>query len=514
MRKMVQMNSVAQSFALKFGLDTPAEFGQTFRCTKVYFEKHSGEFVTLESYLNGTFQKYINNTGDIFGDESELSMKAETFFWGTNVPQKNKSSFLSKQSVEARCRHPTVLPSNGQKGASSMVNSQRRSETYQAAKEIHGAGLNDDTPAYIGLFSTAEKRCPTKILVEFMSKSKKFSKKVFHKLYKKAAEAFETSEITMLRSDSTFYSRGVLGKKKYRSVYRSLSMTTNPKKKTKTTRIQVMSCSLLRLLPYNKLIKFLNEVDIGTLKSMRENFCSDLELGDQVDGCYRNLSEYLVRLACFYLTTLPPTDFDWFWQPNTFQVAIGGGGGAPFGKFDQSCSWLISFLNVGHKILSSEDNFLIFGSNCSEQSTAARRYIAMIAKEMEQIEKGLFRFGDTIIRFKFAEFPNDMKMLAFLGGELTNGAKYFSTFADISSDKLCDVSKSFGPEHHNDFRPWEYHKRLAVAKKVADLKGKLNKTQLAPRTKRSKVTAFIASNKSRQEFESFIGKFIDRAPQE
>lgn len=91
-------------------------------------------------------------------------------------------------------------------------------------------------------------------------------------------------------------------------------------------------------------------------------------------------------------------------------------------------------------ILSSEDNFLIIGSNCSEQITAARRYIAMMAKEMEEIEKGLFRFGDSIIRFRFAEFPNDMKMLAYLRGELTNAAKYFSTFADISSDKLCDVS--------------------------------------------------------------------------
>ena len=154
-----------------------------------------------------------------------------------------------------------------------------------------------------------------------MSKSKKFSKKVFPKIYKKATEVFETSEVDMLRSVSIFYSRGVMGKKKYRSVYRSLSMTTNPKKKTKTTRIQVMSCSLPRLLPYKKLIRFLNEVDIGTLKSVREDFCSDLELEDQVDGRYRNLSEYLVRLVSFYLTTLPPEDF------NTFQLAIGGGGG-------------------------------------------------------------------------------------------------------------------------------------------------------------------------------------------
>ena len=80
----------------------------------------------------------------------------------------------------------------------------------------------------------------------------------------------------------------------------------------------------------------------------------------------------------------------------------------------------------------------------------------MISKEMEQIEKGSFHVNDAIIRFKFAEIPNDMKMLAFLAGELTNSAKYVSTFADISSDKLCDVNKSFGQENHNDFRPWEY----------------------------------------------------------
>ena len=129
------------------------------------------------------------------------------------------------------------------------MGTQRRSETYQAAKEIHGADLNDNTPAHIGLLSAAEKRCPTKILVDFMSKSKKFSKKVFPKLYKIAAEQFETSDINMLRSVSVSYSKGVMGKKKYRSVYRSLSMTTNPKRKTKTTRIQVMSCSLPQLVP-------------------------------------------------------------------------------------------------------------------------------------------------------------------------------------------------------------------------------------------------------------------------
>ena len=83
----------------------------------------------------------------------------------------------------------------------------------------------------------------------------------------------------------------------------------------------------------------------------------------------------------------------------------------------------------------------------------------MIAEEMEQMEKRLFKVDDTNIKFKCSELPNDMKMLAHLARELPNSAKYFSTFANISSDKLCDVDKSFGLEHHNDFRPREYHKR-------------------------------------------------------
>ena len=66
---------------------------------------------------------------------------------------------------------------------------------------------------------------------------------------------------------------------------------------------------------------------------MKESFCSDLELEDQVDGCYRDLSEFLVRLAFFYLTTSKPEDFDHSGLPNTLQIAIGGDR-VPFGKFD------------------------------------------------------------------------------------------------------------------------------------------------------------------------------------
>ena len=38
------------------------------------------------------------------------------------------------------------------------------------------------------------------------------------------------------------------------------------------------------------------------------------------------------------------------------------------------------------------------------------------------------------VEFKLEVLPNDMKMSAFLAGELTNSAYYFSTFANVHKD--------------------------------------------------------------------------------
>ena len=50
--------------------------------------------------------------------------------------------------------------------------------------------------------------------------------------------------------------------------------------------------------------------------------------------------ELLLRLAEFYLSK--PTDLVWFDEPNKFDVSLGGDG-APFGKYDTACAWLVSF---------------------------------------------------------------------------------------------------------------------------------------------------------------------------
>ena len=110
-RRMVQMNSFKQNFAMKFGLDAPAEFGQTFSYTKVFLGKLNGEFVTLENYLKGTFQKYIKNTGDIFGDRSKLSMKAGAFVQYSYVASAKQLMIVDIQGVNYSLCDPEIASS-------------------------------------------------------------------------------------------------------------------------------------------------------------------------------------------------------------------------------------------------------------------------------------------------------------------------------------------------------------------------------------------------------------------
>jgi hypothetical protein len=48
------------------------------------------------------------------------------------------------------------------------------------------------------------------------------------------------------------------------------------------------------------------------------------------------------------------------------------------------------------------------------------------------------------VKFVISKLPNDMKMLAFLGGELTNSATFFSMFADVSKDNLVQETLTHG----------------------------------------------------------------------
>ena len=103
-----------------------------------------------------------------------------------------------------------------------------------------------------------------------------------------------------------------------------------------------------------------------------------------------------------------------------------------------------------------------------------------------------------------------MKMVAFLAGELSNSAKFFSSFADVNFDNGDNINGTFGDQEQNDWKPWKYTDRVNVSKKVEVEKTKLSRKKISESTKRTNLTKFISSCKSRQEFVPPIRELVDR----
>ena len=75
-RKAVQMNCLARYFSVSFSkavLKVCENFGECFSYNPVYFGKINQECVTVEEFLPGDFQKYINNNGSICLNDLDFS---------------------------------------------------------------------------------------------------------------------------------------------------------------------------------------------------------------------------------------------------------------------------------------------------------------------------------------------------------------------------------------------------------------------------------------------------------
>jgi hypothetical protein len=259
-------------------------------------------------------------------------------------------------------------------------------------------------------------------------------------------------------------------------------------------------------------VHIVNDIDIGELLPIA-NLCRHLPSEDKVDGVYRNLETLLVSLAKFYLDTncyrKPERDrLRWFGgDVGHFRVAISGDG-APFGKWDESMSWLVSFLNVGPRVASPNDKFLLFGANCKE---VVVQFCTLLVKGCAEIEQRTYNIGDVTVKFTFDLVPSDMKFLAFTNAEISNSACYFSSFASACNTDLICLEGHFGTDTNCNWRPWRYTERESNAKKVASFKIKLTKnSKCAVATNRSKVIQYIASMKCRKEFEPPIGVLCEK----
>ena len=318
--------------------------------------------------------------------------------------------------ISSRTRSPTILV-DGKSNMPPRTAAKRRHEMMKTASRIHGGSENNLTPAFDGMFDTLAKRCKVDKMKEYVFSQKALTKKVASTAFKENSKAFESSPENAKRSIAVFYSSGVMGKWKYKSVRLALSMKKRETMGNGRSAITVMpNCPIPKLLPYNKPVKEINQVSIGNVYKLEEQFQGVME--DEItQGCFRKLIEYLPRLAKFYLRKDRKETLQWFGKTEgTFLFAVGGDG-CPFGKNESACSFL---LNVGKRVASSNDNFIIFGGNCEETSPVVRKYCQFLCKEISDIEKKVFEIEGLHVTFKCAELPNDMKMLAMLGGELPN----------------------------------------------------------------------------------------------
>lgn len=266
-----------------------------------------------------------------------------------------------------------------------------------------------------------------------------------------------------------------------------------------------------KLLTHNSLIKEVNKIDIETVYSVKDQFAPYIE-DENTSGCFRDLREYLPILASFYLKLQNSCKHatKWFGETEgTFLIAFGGDG-CPFGRNESAWSFLVSFLNTGKRVASSSYIFLTFGANCEESSLLVKMYVQTVCKQMADLEGKVFRIDGLDVTFQFQELPNDMKMLAMLGGELSNAATYFSSFGNVSRNDYTDLQGTFGSDPLWKWRSWSFQQRVKVVAAVDKFKISLEGKPGSVKVKRSKVTEFIARQKSSQEFTPLVGRLINK----
>ena len=155
---------------------------------------------------------------------------------------------------------------------------------------------------------------------------------------------------------------------------------------------------------------------------------------------------------------------------------------------------------------------MLFGGDVEESSLPVRHFVKKAIADLIYLESKVFSIntndGNVNVEFKLSELPNDMKMLCFLAGELSNAAKYFTTFSDVNTDNHRQYDKTYG----KDWKPFSYDKKLQDNVKVSRKKSELANTNNAESTKRQKLTSYISTVlKSRQEEVPLVKHFISVA---
>ena len=148
---------------------------------------------------------------------------------------------------------------------------------------------------------------------------------------------------------------GILSKRKYNELHSSemfeFDLPTGKRRRTEFKK----GCKVPSLVPYKDWIKFISQQEIGTLPSIPQARAdSEIEKESEdvnqnflplVPGHFIDLEERLLQMADLYLhiDSHRRNFLNWFGkEKGKFLVAIGADG-APCGKCNEACAWLVSF---------------------------------------------------------------------------------------------------------------------------------------------------------------------------
>ncbi|XP_066914114.1 alpha-protein kinase vwkA-like [Clytia hemisphaerica] len=126
-RKTVQMHALAQYLSVKFKQVIPKDFGESFVYTTLYFGKfndgNGDQYVTVERFLEGEFEKFVNNDGNINHApelDKTLLKKAETFAHYTYLESRKSLMVVDLQGVKYTLSDPEIASQNSHDSTDKM----------------------------------------------------------------------------------------------------------------------------------------------------------------------------------------------------------------------------------------------------------------------------------------------------------------------------------------------------------------------------------------------------------
>ena len=223
----------------------------------------------------------------------------------------------------------------------------------------------------------------SKVVVnELISSKSAITQKLRHNFVNTWHNHFYISHENKLRSLNVYYSHNVMGKQKYRSIRKANRNSIFQKHK------------MGNYVPYSDLAKYIAGLDIGEIKHLCPNLVGFQEVQDTPVGIYRELRDYIPRLAEFYIKVNHHRSdklltFNNFTKKDPssilFLIAFGGDGAPGVGTV-----FSVSFINVGKRLLSSSETFMVFGGDVQEGSLAARRFVVKATADLIYLESQVF----------------------------------------------------------------------------------------------------------------------------